>query len=118
MVNISALFVIKQWTGVYFKVNPTEAESSATGFCRLPISLPDPYYCQVYANYFDNCTADYDRNEISDAVKNKRHANFILDTAPHHIKYLNGFNYGLDFSPTVTGIGFGYYALIVCIKEK
>ena len=114
MVNISALFVIKQWILVYNKRNPSDAESSATGFCTLPISLTSSYSCQVYVNYFNH---NWYKDIISPAVSQKRHANFIVDTDPDHIDELNDFGYGLNFNPTVSNIGFGYYAFLVCIKR-
>lgn len=114
MQDSQLLLAIKQWTTVYYKSNPFDTDSSATGFCTLPISLTNSYYCQVFVNYFDNSWSNNIDN-VSEAVTKKRHANFILDTNPSYIARLNGFKYGLDFSPTVGGIGFGYYALVVCI---
>ena len=110
----SALFVFKQWILVYDEANPSDANSSATGFCTLPISLTS-YSCQVYVNYFNH---NWYKNIFSSAVSRKRHANFIVDTQPSYIDELNGFNYGLDFSPTVSTIGIGFYAFLVCIKRK
>ena len=105
-----------QWTLVYESVNPSDAvASSTTGFCMLPISLDKSYVCEVFANYYNNWWATSD---FSTAVQQKRHANFILDSHPCCIGRNNGFNYELDFSPTVTNVGFGYYAMIVCIKYK
>ena len=57
------------------------------------------------------------KDVLSAAVIQKRHANFILDTQPQSVPLINGFGYGIDFSPTVQTIGLGYYAFIVCIKQ-
>ena len=105
-----------QWTLVYENRNPSDAvASSTTGFCMLPISLDESYVCEVFGNYFNRW---WETSRFSTAVQQKRHANFILDTHPGFIGRNNGFNYELDFSPTVTTIGIGFCALIVCIKEK
>ena len=103
-----------QWTDVYFKVNPTDSESSATGFRMLPISLDNSYYCHVYANYFNSFGV---KNQVSSAVDQKRYAHFMLDTPPNIVADINGFTYGLDFSPTVTVVGIGFYAFLICIKR-
>lgn len=78
----------------------------------LPISLAN-YSCQVFVNYNDNGWSG--ANKFTEAVINKRYANFIVDTNLNHIHEINGFNYGLSFSPTVGTIGINFYALIVCI---
>ncbi len=87
--------------------------TTATGFCMLHISLDGTYYCYVYPNYYNN----HWTKEISEALKQKRQAHFMLDTSPIGVQLLNGFSYGLDFAPSVKTVGFGYYALIVCIKR-
>ena len=105
----------KQWTDIYTSKNPTDADAFTTGFCNLPISVDNSYYCQVYSECYNFW---WDKVKSSEAVKYKRHANIMIDTEPRHLKELNGFSYGFDFSPTVGPIGFGCYALIVCIKRK
>ena len=100
---------------VWYKTNPSDADSRITGFCILPISVPDSYYCQVFANYFNNST---NKDKDSLAILSQRHGNFIVNSSPWHMNEISGFRYGLDFSPTVTNIGFGYYAMIVCIKRN
>ena len=99
---------------MFNKASLSDADAFTCGFCMLPISLSESYYCQVYANYYNNYGV---KDQYSAAVQNKRHANFMLDTPPHVVAPINGFTYGFDFNPTVTGIGFGYYAFLVCIKR-
>lgn len=103
-----------QWTTVKNIGNPSDADTFKTGFCILPISLSNSYFCQVYANYFNHYGV---KDQFSPAVTNKRHGNFMLDTPPNTVASNNGFTYGLDFSPTVSSIGLSFYAFLVCIKR-
>lgn len=112
--NNSALFVFKQWTKVFEKSNPTVADGSTTGFCKLPISIDGSYSCYVHGNYYNHW---WMKDSMSTAALEKRYVNFIVDTQGERMYYLNGFKYALNFSPIISTIGLSYYALIVCIKE-
>lgn len=79
----------------------------------LPLSLNGGYECLVSANYYNNWGVF---DHASPAVMNKRHGNIIIDSNPKTIGAMNGFLYGIDFSPTSSSIGIEFHVFIVCIK--
>lgn len=103
----------QQWTEVYQKKNPIDSDAFTTGFCNLPLSLNAGYKCLVSSNYYNNWGIS---KNVSPAVENKRHGNLMIDASSKAISEINGFWYGIDFSPTTSSIGIEFQIFVVCIK--